>query len=90
MIYTFDLTADVIRRIAAEASILSSIKHPNVVHIYGVTVLPPSVCLLLELCHFGSLSDIIHGQGFDWNPSASKSPMALCMTGELGRVTLLL
>jgi hypothetical protein len=41
LIYTVDLTADVIKRVAAEASILSSIRHPNIVHIYGVSVLPP-------------------------------------------------
>jgi hypothetical protein len=28
-----------------------------------------SVCLILELCSFGSLSDIIRGYGFDWNSS---------------------
>lgn len=69
LIYTVDLTADVIQRVAAEASILSSIQHVNIVQIYGVSVLPPSVCLILELCQFGSLSDIIRGYGFDWNIS---------------------
>lgn len=41
LIYTVDLTADVIKRVAAEASILSSIRHPNIVNIFGVSVLPP-------------------------------------------------
>jgi serine/threonine protein kinase len=76
LIYTVDLTADVIKRVAAEASILSSIKHPNIVNILGVSVLPPSVCLILELCSFGSLSDIIRGYGFDWNTS-SRFPLHL-------------
>lgn len=82
LIYTFDLTADVINRVAAEASILSAIRHPNVVNIYGVSVLPPSVCLLLELCSFGSLSDIIRGYGFDWSPT-SKVPMTLSHSDKL-------
>lgn len=43
-----DLTEDTIQRVAAEASILSSIRNnPNVVNIMGVTVLPPRYCLLL-------------------------------------------
>lgn len=70
LICTVDLTQDMIRRVAAEASILSSIRHPNIVHIYGVSVLPPSVCLILEICSFGSLSDIIRGYGFNWNATS--------------------
>lgn len=63
LVFTLDLTSDIIRRVAAEAQLLSSIRHPNIVEILGVSVLPPSVCLLLELCHYGSLADIIHGTG---------------------------
>ncbi len=76
LIYTVDLTADVIQRVAAEASILSAMRHPNIVNILGVSVLPPSVCLILELCSFGSLSDIIRGYGFDWNMS-HRNPLRL-------------
>jgi hypothetical protein len=61
LIFTVDLTIDVIERIAAEAQILSSFKHPNIVSIIGVSVLPPSVCILLELCAFGSLADVVKG-----------------------------
>jgi hypothetical protein len=35
-----------------------------------------SVCLILELCSFGSLSDIIRGYGFDWN-SSHRQPLKL-------------
>jgi serine/threonine protein kinase len=28
-------------------------------------VLPPSVCIVLELCAFGSLSDVVRGNGID-------------------------
>jgi hypothetical protein len=59
LIFTMDLTEKDIQRVAAEATILSSINSKNIVKIYGVTVLPPSVCLVLELCAYGSLSDIL-------------------------------
>lgn len=59
LIFTMDLTESDIQRVAAEATILSSICSKNIVKIYGVTVLPPSVCLVLELCAYGSLSDIL-------------------------------
>jgi serine/threonine protein kinase len=38
------------------------LQNPNVVTIYGVAVLPPSVCILLELCHYGSLADLLKGK----------------------------
>ena len=59
LVYTMDLTEEDILRVAAEATILSSVKSINVVNIYGVTVMPPSVCVVLELCRYGSLSDIL-------------------------------
>jgi hypothetical protein len=62
LIFTMDLTESDIRRVAAEATILSSISSKNIVKIYGVTVLPPSVCLVLELCAYGSLSDILRSR----------------------------
>ena len=62
MIYTLDLTVETISRIAAEAELLSSVKHPNIVNIFGVSVLPPSVCILLELCKYGSLADVLRGR----------------------------
>lgn len=43
-------------------------QHPNIVNIYGVSVLPPSVCILLELCAFGSLADVVKGQSISLRP----------------------
>ena len=59
LVFTMDLTEEDICRVAAEATILSSITSVNVVKIFGVTVLPPSVCIVLELCAYGSLSDVL-------------------------------
>jgi serine/threonine-protein kinase TNNI3K len=63
LIFTVDLTKEVIHRAAVEAQILSSIVHPNIVRIFGVSVLPPSVCIVLEYCQFGSLADVVQGTG---------------------------
>jgi serine/threonine protein kinase len=49
-------------RCCTEATILSSVRHINVVNIWGVSVLPPSVCIVLELCPNGSLSDVLRGK----------------------------
>ena len=61
LVYSLDLTAEEIRKVAAEATLLNSVRHKHVVHSYGVSVLPPSVCILLELCAYGSLSDVLRG-----------------------------
>mmetsp|Transcript_3268 Transcript_3268/g.5093 ORF Transcript_3268/g.5093 Transcript_3268/m.5093 type:complete len:918 (-) Transcript_3268:180-2933(-) len=61
LIFTMDVTEAVIKRAAAEATILSSIQSDNIVKIFGVSVLPPSVCMVLELCAFGSLSEVLRG-----------------------------
>lgn len=63
LVFTVDLTKEVIHRAAVEAQILSSIAHPNIVRIFGVSVLPPSVCIILEYCQYGSLADVVQGTG---------------------------
>jgi hypothetical protein len=77
MLFTPDLNVDVIRRCSNEAKILSSITHPNIVNIIGVVVLPPSVCIVLEICIYGSLSDVI--RGFQ-APGVTKLPLNLTKT----------
>lgn len=61
LIFTTDLTEEVISRVTAEATLLSAVQSPNIVKIIGISVLPPSVCMVLELCAYGSLSDILRG-----------------------------
>ena len=62
LIYTVDLNVETIARAAVEVELLSSIHSPNVVKIYGLSVLPPSVVILLELCKYGSLGDVLRGK----------------------------
>lgn len=66
VVFTVDLTREVINRAAAEAKILSAMKHPNIVNIFGVSVNPPSICILLEMCEFGSLANVVGGNGINF------------------------
>jgi serine/threonine protein kinase len=75
LIFTVDLTVDVIKRVAAEAQLLSLIRHPNVVDILGVAVLPPSVCILLELCIHGSLGDTLRNTAAVTSAMCAFSPV---------------
>jgi hypothetical protein len=45
-----DITAETIKKVAAEASILSSIRHKNIVNILGVSVLPPRYAAAVCVC----------------------------------------
>lgn len=75
---TADLTITVIHRVASEASILSSIQNINVVGIYGVVLMPPSIYIVLELCKYGSLGDIIRP-----NMSSGTPPLHLSTSDEI-------
>lgn len=59
VIFSTDLKEEDINKAAVEATLLSSVKSPNVVDIYGICVNPPNVCMILEICLFGSLSDVL-------------------------------
>eukprot|EP00053_Salpingoeca_punica_P018688 m.184243 g.184243 ORF g.184243 m.184243 type:complete len:825 (-) comp17484_c2_seq6:583-3057(-) len=41
-----------------ESAFLSSIRHPNIIHVEGVCVAPPSICLVMELCR-GNLFEFL-------------------------------
>lgn len=86
LLYSLDLTEDMLERVMTEANILSTINHPNVVHIYGVAVFPPSVCLVLELCHYGSLADILHISNANGYLSLSTQDKLFLALGCIGGV----
>lgn len=61
---------------------MSNIRHENIVQIYGVAVLPPSVCIVLEKCQYGSLSDVLRGS--DASGGERKvSPLHLCRADKM-------
>lgn len=59
VIFSSDLTAEDVNKAVVEATILSSVRSPNIVEIYGISVSPPNVCIILEICSMGSLSDVL-------------------------------
>ena len=54
MLYCVTLTPDTVTNFFQESCLLSRLRHPNVVHMKGVCVTPPSICMVMELCK-GSL-----------------------------------
>ena len=60
MLFAMELTPDVVKDFYSEVQILNTLQHRNVVSCYGISVMPPSICLVMEHCIYGSLFDYLH------------------------------
>lgn len=71
MIFCPDLTPDTVVGFYHEATLLAQLQHENVVEVLGVCVLPPSICLVMELCDGGNLFDFLRA------PAQVRAPLTL-------------
>jgi len=46
-----------------EAEAMHAMRHPNVIQLYGASLTPPHVCLVLEFAPHGSLMDLLEQEG---------------------------
>lgn len=62
VLFNPDINAEDIGNLCMEAALLHSLRgvSPHVVALYGVCLMAPSLCLVLELCSEGSLSDVLY------------------------------
>jgi hypothetical protein len=60
ILFAMELTPDDVTDFYAEASLLSSLKHENVVGCKGICVMPPALTMVLEHCMYGSLYDFLY------------------------------
>lgn len=89
-LFCIELTPGRILEFCKEASMLDSLKHPNIVTCYGVAIMPPAISLVTEYCTYGSLFDFLHSTDLIVNDShegeagrtASKAARARTETGE--------
>jgi hypothetical protein len=59
-LFCLELTTERVADFCAEATLLNSLQHDNVVKCFGVSVMPPAMCLVTEFCLYGSLFDFLH------------------------------
>lgn len=60
ILFCMELTPESVVTFCEEASLLYSLKHPNLVTCHGVSIMPPAVSIVTEFCHFGSLFDFLY------------------------------
>lgn len=89
MLFTVDISPDEIQRCCDEASLLFAIQKvsKNVVGLIGVAILPPSLCVVLELCSEGSLHDVLYKRRSARRSSTGaghgqREDFAYCLTWE--------
>lgn len=71
-----NLSAPVLRDFKAEVSIMSRLRHPNVVLFLGAVVQPPQLAIVTEFMPRGSLFRILHRAKVDIDP---KRRLAMAM-----------
>jgi serine/threonine protein kinase len=81
MLYCVTLTPETVENFFQESRLLSRLRHPNIVHMVGVCVMPPAICMVMELCK-GSLFENLRlpGLKLDWD-------QRLCMALDCARVS---
>ena len=78
MIFCPDLTPETVASFYHEATLLAQLSHPNVVDVLGVCVLPPAICLVMELCDGGNLFDFLRAPAQVANPLSLYRQLSLC------------
>jgi hypothetical protein len=71
-----EFNEEVIREVIREAGLCGSIRSPRVVDFYGVSVMPPSIALVFELCEHGSLEKFLRRAKGRLN---EKNKLLLCL-----------
>jgi len=73
MIWCVDITVDTIKQFKREVMLLANLaRHPNLIQVRGFSVMPPALCVVMELCNGGSLFDVVRkaresGTLLDWS-----------------------
>lgn len=81
MVYCLCLTASTVANFFRESALLSGLRHPNIVHVWGVCVVPPCICLVMELCR-GNLFEFLRLQSAETLSWGTRLNMAVdCAAG---------
>lgn len=60
VLFAMELTPSDVEDFYAEASLLHSLAHENVVGCHGICIMPPALTMVLDYCKYGSLFDFLY------------------------------
>jgi serine/threonine protein kinase len=60
VLFAIELTPKVVTDFYNEVQVMYDLQHDNIVKCLGISVMPPTICVILEYCHYGSLYDYIY------------------------------
>lgn len=60
VLFAIELTPKVVTDFYLEVQVMYQLQHENIVKCLGISVMPPTICVVLELCPYGSLYDYIY------------------------------
>ena len=60
MLFAIELCPSDVQEFYKEAATLDQLRHPNIIEIIGVCVMPPALTLVLEYCKYGSLFEFLY------------------------------
>jgi hypothetical protein len=58
MLFCVEFTEEIISNYTRESHIMYNLRHPNIVHLFGLCVVPPVISLVMERCT-GNLSELL-------------------------------
>jgi len=69
VLFAIELTPKVVTDFYTEVQVMYQLRHENIIECLGISVLPPTICVILEYCPHGSLYDFIYLNGEDTSAS---------------------
>ena len=60
VLFAIELTPEVVTDFYNEVQVMYQLRHENIVQCLGISVMPPTICVILEYCPHGSLYDLLH------------------------------
>lgn len=73
VLFAIELTPKVVTDFYTEVQVMYQLRHENIVQCLGISVMPPTICVILEYCPYGSLFDFLYQKMTEKNAPVSSN-----------------